>query len=115
MGLWVSPMKPWSAGRAAASARSLAMIWAGVIPADGGVEGVLVGGAAVAVVGALTAEAHVDDLDVVGGGVLSHPVEAADHVGQAAGPEGGEDPHGVERRAGRDADDTHPGVLGGHD
>src|SRR4051794_24977790 len=35
MGLWVSPMKPWSAGRAAASARSLAMIWAGLIPAQG--------------------------------------------------------------------------------
>src|SRR2546423_14214677 len=35
MGLWVSPRKPWSAGRAAASARSLAMIRAGLIPAQG--------------------------------------------------------------------------------
>src|SRR6266581_920839 len=35
MGLWESPRKPWSAGRAAASARSLAMIWAGGIPAQG--------------------------------------------------------------------------------
>src|SRR5882762_1388123 len=35
MGLWVSPRKPWSAGRAAASARSLVMIWAGVMPAQG--------------------------------------------------------------------------------
>src|SRR5436190_1824593 len=143
MGRWLSPRKPSAAGRAAASERSLAMIWAGVGPVgeaggrvvlvlgavgagggggqpaglavevrhgrdgqdlvvggrgrlgevapvvaggghDGdaggrhlahrGVEGVVVGRAAVAVVGALTAEAHVDDLDVVGGGVLRQPV-----------------------------------------
>src|SRR6185503_7755653 len=48
----------------------------------------------------------------VGGGVLRHPVEAADDVGQAARPERREDTHGVERRAGRDADHTLAGVVG---
>src|SRR5207244_6445418 len=79
-----------------------------------GVEGVVVGRAAVAVVGALTAEAHVDDLDVVGGGVLRHPVQAADDAGDVARPVGAEDPNGVERRAGRHADDTGDPLVG-HD
>src|SRR5581483_3559086 len=86
----------------------------GVHLADGGVEGVLVAGAAVVVASALAAEAHVDDLDVVGGGVLRHPVEAADDVGDVTRAVGAEDPHGVDRSAGRDAD--HAGdALVGHD
>jgi hypothetical protein len=77
-------------------------------------EDVLGGGAAVAAVGAFAAEAHVDHLDVLVCGVLGHPVEAADHAGEVARPVGAEDPHGVERRARRHADDPR-GAPGADD
>src|SRR5207302_1297068 len=83
-------------------------------PADGGVERVAVAVAAVPVVGALATEAQVDDLDVVGGGILGHPVQPADHARHAPRPVRPEDPHGVQRRAGGHAD--HAGdPLVGHD